>query len=76
MTTAGPIGLLGFRTSPIASQGLDWPTLDAVWARAGELDIYTAGWMSDHLSDANVERGGGAFESLTTAAALAHRVPG
>jgi alkanesulfonate monooxygenase SsuD/methylene tetrahydromethanopterin reductase-like flavin-dependent oxidoreductase (luciferase family) len=74
--TAKPLGLLGFRTSPIASQGLDWPTLDAVWKRAGELDIYSAGWMSDHLSDANAERGGGAFESLTTAAALAHRVPG
>lgn len=32
--------------------------------------------MSDHLSDAGRERGGGAFESMTTAAALAHRVPG
>jgi alkanesulfonate monooxygenase SsuD/methylene tetrahydromethanopterin reductase-like flavin-dependent oxidoreductase (luciferase family) len=74
--TAKPLGLLGFRTSPIASQGLDWPTLDAVWKRAGELDIYSAGWMSDHLSDASAERGGGAFEALTTAAALAHRVPG
>lgn len=69
-------GLLGFRTAPIASQGLDWPTLDAIWARAGELDVFSAGWMSDHLTDASVERGGGAFESLTTAAALAHRVPG
>jgi alkanesulfonate monooxygenase SsuD/methylene tetrahydromethanopterin reductase-like flavin-dependent oxidoreductase (luciferase family) len=76
MTAATALGLLGFRTSPIASQGLDWPTLDAVWARAGELDIYGAGWMSDHLADASAERGGGAFESLTTAAALAHRVPG
>ena len=73
MTTPG---LLGFRTAPIASQGLDWPALDAIWARAGELDVFSAGWMSDHLSDASVERGGGAFESLTTAAALAHRVPG
>lgn len=69
-------GLLGFRTAPIASQGLDWPTLDAIWARAGELDVFSAGWMSDHLTDANVDRGGGAFESMTTAAALAHRVPG
>jgi alkanesulfonate monooxygenase SsuD/methylene tetrahydromethanopterin reductase-like flavin-dependent oxidoreductase (luciferase family) len=69
-------GLLGYRTSPIASQGLDWPTLDAIWARAGELEIYSAGWMSDHLGDASAERGGGAFESLTTAAGLAHRVPG
>jgi alkanesulfonate monooxygenase SsuD/methylene tetrahydromethanopterin reductase-like flavin-dependent oxidoreductase (luciferase family) len=69
-------GLLGFRTAPIASQGLDWPALDAIWARAGELDVFSAGWMSDHLSDASLERGGGAFESLTTAAALAHRVTG
>ncbi len=69
-------GLLGFRTAPIASQGLDWPALDAIWARAGELDVFSAGWMSDHLSDASMERSGGAFESLTTAAALAHRVPG
>jgi alkanesulfonate monooxygenase SsuD/methylene tetrahydromethanopterin reductase-like flavin-dependent oxidoreductase (luciferase family) len=69
-------GLLGFRTAPIASQGLDWPTLDAIWAAAGELDVFSAGWMSDHLTDASIDRGGGAFESLTTAAALAHRVPG
>jgi alkanesulfonate monooxygenase SsuD/methylene tetrahydromethanopterin reductase-like flavin-dependent oxidoreductase (luciferase family) len=69
-------GLLGFRTAPIASQGLDWPTLDAIWAEAGTLDAFSAGWMSDHLTDASVDRGGGAFESLTTAAALAHRVPG
>jgi alkanesulfonate monooxygenase SsuD/methylene tetrahydromethanopterin reductase-like flavin-dependent oxidoreductase (luciferase family) len=69
-------GLLGFRTAPIASQGLDWPTLDAIWAAAGALDVFSAGWMSDHLTDASVDRGGGAFESLTTAAALAHRVPG
>jgi len=69
-------GLLGFRTAPIASQGLDWQTLDGIWAAAGELDVFSAGWMSDHLTDASVERGGGAFESLTTSAALAHRVPG
>src|SRR5262245_46572840 len=69
-------GLLGFRTAPIASQGLDWQTLDAIWAEAGARDVFSAGWMSDHLTDASVERGGGAFESLTTAAALANRVPG
>jgi alkanesulfonate monooxygenase SsuD/methylene tetrahydromethanopterin reductase-like flavin-dependent oxidoreductase (luciferase family) len=68
-------GLLGFRISPIASQGIDWPKLDATWAAAGEFDIFSAGWMSDHLTDASRDRGGGAFESLTTAAALAHRVP-
>jgi alkanesulfonate monooxygenase SsuD/methylene tetrahydromethanopterin reductase-like flavin-dependent oxidoreductase (luciferase family) len=69
-------GLVGFRTSPIASQGVDWPKLDAIWAAAGEYDVFEAGWMSDHLTDASRDRGGGAFESLTTAAALAHRVPG
>ncbi len=36
----------------------------------------SAGWMSDHLSDASRERNGPAFESLTMAAALAHRVAG
>jgi alkanesulfonate monooxygenase SsuD/methylene tetrahydromethanopterin reductase-like flavin-dependent oxidoreductase (luciferase family) len=69
-------GLIGFRTSPIASQGIDWPKLDATWAAAGEEDVFSAGWISDHLTDASRERGGGAFESLTTVAALAHRVPG
>jgi alkanesulfonate monooxygenase SsuD/methylene tetrahydromethanopterin reductase-like flavin-dependent oxidoreductase (luciferase family) len=69
-------GLLGFRTAPIASQGIDWATLDAIWALAGSLDVFSAGWMSDHLTDASLERGGGAFESLTTTAALARRVPG
>jgi alkanesulfonate monooxygenase SsuD/methylene tetrahydromethanopterin reductase-like flavin-dependent oxidoreductase (luciferase family) len=69
-------GLLGFRTAPIASQGLDWQALDAIWAAADAHDVFSAGWMSDHLTDASVDRGGGAFESLTTAAALAHRVPG
>jgi alkanesulfonate monooxygenase SsuD/methylene tetrahydromethanopterin reductase-like flavin-dependent oxidoreductase (luciferase family) len=69
-------GLIGFRISPIASQGIDWPKLDATWAAGGEFDVFSAGWMSDHLTDASRDRGGGAFESLTTAAALAHRVPG
>ena len=69
-------GLIGFRISPIASQGVDWRTLDATWAAAGEEDVFSAGWISDHLTDASRERGGGAFESLTTVAALAHRVPG
>jgi alkanesulfonate monooxygenase SsuD/methylene tetrahydromethanopterin reductase-like flavin-dependent oxidoreductase (luciferase family) len=69
-------GLVGFRISPIAGQGLDWSKLDATWAAAGEDDVFSAGWMSDHLSDASRERGGEAFEALTTVAALAHRVPG
>ena len=69
-------GLLGFRVSATGSAGLDWPTLDAVWQRAGEFDVFSAGWMSDHLSDASLERGGVAFEPFTTLAALAHRVSG
>ena len=60
----------------MGSAGLDWPMLDATWAMAGELGAFDAGWTSDHLSDASLPRGGVAFESLTTLAALAHRVPG
>jgi len=69
-------GPIGFRVSATGSAGLDWPTLDAMWARAGEFAVFEAGWMSDHLSDAGLERGGVAFEPFTTLAALAHRVPG
>ena len=69
-------GPIGFRISATGSAGLDWPTLDAMWARAGEFDVFDAGWVSDHLSDAGQERGGVAFEAFTTLAALAHRVPG
>lgn len=68
-------GLFGFRIAA-TSAALDWRTLDAIWAEAGTLDVFSAGWMSDHLSDANRDIRGPAFESLTTAAALAHRVPG
>ena len=69
-------GLLGFRIAATGSSGLDWPTLDAVWEVAGSLDVFSAGWLSDHLSDVTRDRGGPAMESLTAAAALAHRVPG
>ncbi|HET7182991.1 MAG TPA: LLM class flavin-dependent oxidoreductase [Candidatus Limnocylindrales bacterium] len=69
-------GLLGFRIAATSSAGLDWQTLDSIWAAAGDLDAFSAGWMSDHLSDASQDIRGPAFESLTTAAALAHRVPG
>ncbi|MFN2417565.1 MAG: LLM class flavin-dependent oxidoreductase [Candidatus Limnocylindria bacterium] len=72
---SGP-GPIGFRISATGSAGLDWPMLDATWAMAGELDAFDAGWTSDHLSDASRPRGGVAFESLTTLAAVAHRVPG
>ena len=69
-------GLIGFRISATESTGLDWPRIDETWALAGELPALSAGWMSDHLSDASRDRNGPAFESLTMAAALAHRVAG
>ena len=72
----GRLGPIGFRISATGSDGLDWQRLDATWALAGEQDVFTAGWLSDHLSDASRDRGGVAFEAFTTAAALAHRVPG
>ncbi len=64
---------IGFKTSP---QDVGWSTLDETWAAAGELSVFDAGWMNDHLSDPSVERGGSSFEPLTVLAALAHRVPG
>ncbi|MBA2315887.1 MAG: LLM class flavin-dependent oxidoreductase [Chloroflexi bacterium] len=66
-------GRIGFKTSP---QGVDWATLDATWALAGELDVFDAAWMNDHFTDPRRDHGGASFESLTLAAALAHRVPG
>jgi alkanesulfonate monooxygenase SsuD/methylene tetrahydromethanopterin reductase-like flavin-dependent oxidoreductase (luciferase family) len=69
-------GLVGFRISATESTGLDWSRIDETWALAGEVPVLSAGWMSDHLSDASRDRNGPAFESLTMAAALAHRVPG
>ena len=69
-------GPIGFRISATGSAGLDWPTLDAMWERAGQFAVFDAGWISDHLSDAGQERGGVAFEAFTTLPALAHQVPG
>jgi alkanesulfonate monooxygenase SsuD/methylene tetrahydromethanopterin reductase-like flavin-dependent oxidoreductase (luciferase family) len=69
-------GLIGFRISATESATFDWSRLDDTWALAGTIPVFSAGWMSDHLSNANRERNGPAFESTTTAAALATRVPG
>ncbi len=69
-------GPLGFRVSAVQSGGLDWPTLAACWTLAGETRLFDAGWLSDHLTDASRDRGGSAFEAMTTLAALAGRVPG
>jgi alkanesulfonate monooxygenase SsuD/methylene tetrahydromethanopterin reductase-like flavin-dependent oxidoreductase (luciferase family) len=69
-------GLIGFRISPVDVAALDWPRLAATWTLAGETRLFDAGWMSDHLTDASVARGGPSLESMTTLAALASRVPG
>jgi alkanesulfonate monooxygenase SsuD/methylene tetrahydromethanopterin reductase-like flavin-dependent oxidoreductase (luciferase family) len=69
-------GLVGFRISATESAGLDWQRIDDAWALAATMPVFSAGWMSDHLSDASRERNGPAFEALTMAAALAQRVPG
>jgi alkanesulfonate monooxygenase SsuD/methylene tetrahydromethanopterin reductase-like flavin-dependent oxidoreductase (luciferase family) len=64
---------IGFKTSP---QDVDWPTLDATWARAGELGVFDSGWLNDHLTNMDPEVSGPSFEALTVMAALVHRVPG
>src|SRR6187401_916495 len=67
MTAVAALGPVGFRISATGSAGLNWSRLDATWALCGEQDVFSAGWLSDHLSDVSRERG---------AAALAHRVAG
>jgi alkanesulfonate monooxygenase SsuD/methylene tetrahydromethanopterin reductase-like flavin-dependent oxidoreductase (luciferase family) len=64
---------IGIKTSP---QGVDWPTLDAAWARIGEHEVFESVWMNDHLTDVSRAHHGASLESLTTMAALVHRVPG
>ncbi|MFL5642457.1 MAG: LLM class flavin-dependent oxidoreductase [Chloroflexota bacterium] len=64
---------IGFRTSP---QNTDWASLDAAWAEAGQHEVFDSGWLNDHLMDPGRDRGGPAFEAMTTLAALAHHVPG
>jgi alkanesulfonate monooxygenase SsuD/methylene tetrahydromethanopterin reductase-like flavin-dependent oxidoreductase (luciferase family) len=76
MSTVLTLGPIGFRISATGSAGLDWQKLESTWAACGEHDVFSAGWLSDHLSDVSRERGGTAFEAFTTAAALAQRVPG
>ena len=64
---------IGIKTSP---QGVDWPTLESVWARIGEQPAFESVWMNDHLTDIGAERAGASWEALTAMAALAHHVPG
>jgi alkanesulfonate monooxygenase SsuD/methylene tetrahydromethanopterin reductase-like flavin-dependent oxidoreductase (luciferase family) len=72
MTADGPVSI-GFKTSP---QNVDWQTLDATWARAGELGVFDSGWMNDHITDPTQDRYGSSWEALTALTAVAHRVPG
>jgi alkanesulfonate monooxygenase SsuD/methylene tetrahydromethanopterin reductase-like flavin-dependent oxidoreductase (luciferase family) len=64
---------IGIKTSP---QGVDWPTLEAAWARIGEHAVFESVWMNDHLTDIGRERAGPSLEAFTAIAALAHHVPG
>lgn len=64
---------IGIKTSP---QAVDWTTLDAVWARISEHDVFDSVWLNDHLTDFAATSGGASLEALTTLAALIHRVPG
>ncbi len=73
MTRLAPDLTIGFKTSP---QGVDIRTLHATWQVAGSLDAFDAGWVNDHLTDANLERGGSSIEPMTLLASLAHHVPG
>ena len=69
-------GLIGVRIAATGAAGTDWRRTDETWAAAGEFEGIDAIWLSDHLADATQEHGGPGLESLTTAAALAHRVAG
>ncbi len=69
-------GLVGVRLSATESGGLAWSRIEDTWALAGDQAAISAGWMSDHLSDASRERNGPAFEAVSMAAALAPRVSG
>lgn len=71
---------IGFKTSP---QDVDWATLDATWARAGELSAvgtpgggFDSGWLNDHLTNLDAAEPGPSLEALTLLATLVHHVPG
>jgi alkanesulfonate monooxygenase SsuD/methylene tetrahydromethanopterin reductase-like flavin-dependent oxidoreductase (luciferase family) len=64
---------IGIKTSP---QAVDWETLDAVWTRIGDHDVFDSAWLNDHLTDFAATSGGASLEALTTLAALIHHVPG
>src|SRR4029077_7911950 len=64
---------IAFKTTPI---DVSWDVLVSIWQAAGELDVFSAGWVADNLADAPLERSGQSWEAFTLMAALAHHVPG
>jgi alkanesulfonate monooxygenase SsuD/methylene tetrahydromethanopterin reductase-like flavin-dependent oxidoreductase (luciferase family) len=69
---------IGFKTSP---QDADWATIDATWARAGQLAAepgggFDSGWLNDHLTNLDPVAPGPSLEALTLLATLVHHVPG
>ncbi len=69
---------IGFKTSP---QDVDWATVDATWARAGELATepdggFDSGWLNDHITNMDGAVPGASLEALTLLATLVHHVPG
>ena len=64
---------ISFKTSP---QRVDWATLDATWALAGQMGGWDGAWMNDHLTDMVADNPGASLEAMTTVATLVHRVPG
>jgi alkanesulfonate monooxygenase SsuD/methylene tetrahydromethanopterin reductase-like flavin-dependent oxidoreductase (luciferase family) len=68
---------IGFKTSP---QDVAWATVDATWARAGELaedpaTRFDSGWLNDHLTNMDAATPGASLEALTLLATLVHHVP-
>ena len=64
---------ISFKTSP---QRVDWATLDATWALAGQMGGFDGAWMNDHLTDMDEANPGPSLEALTLMATLVHHVPG
>ena len=64
---------ISFKTSP---QRVDWATLDATWALAGQMGGWDGAWMNDHLTDMVADNPGASLEAMTTVATLVHHVPG
>lgn len=61
---------IGFKTSQSRAT---WAELDALWRRAGELDVFDSAWLFDHFY--SLDGDGPCFEGMTALAALAPLVP-